>query len=100
MYILKSISTKLHLVCVFFLFCRQLVVLIVGASCLQLFVQNNWVGPFSEKPPHTFLSKQFKENEQVSNSSFYFAKKNKKEKIHVYLPFRLLFPINIRQGRK
>ncbi|XP_041351837.1 tetratricopeptide repeat protein 27-like [Gigantopelta aegis] len=46
----------------------QLDVLIVGASCLQLFVQNNWVGPFSDNPPQTFLGKQFKEDEQILES--------------------------------
>ncbi|XP_012942453.1 tetratricopeptide repeat protein 27-like [Aplysia californica] len=39
--------------------CRDLSVLTVAASCLQLFVQNNWLGPPTTKSPIEFLQNKF-----------------------------------------
>ncbi|CAL1534608.1 unnamed protein product [Lymnaea stagnalis] len=38
---------------------RHLSVLILGASCLQLFVQNNWLGPPTSKQPLEFFHEYF-----------------------------------------
>ena len=47
------------------LFCREkeLEVLVIGASCLQLFVQNNWVGPHTDSPPALFCPDDFTDND-------------------------------------
>ena len=37
--------------------CREYGLLCVGISCLQLFVQNNWVGPPSASPVDTVMSR-------------------------------------------
>ena len=34
---------------------REMEVLVTGASCLQLFVQNNWMGPPTTTPPASYL---------------------------------------------
>ena len=37
--------------------CREYGLLCVGISCLQLFVQNNWVGPPSASPADSLMSR-------------------------------------------
>ncbi|ESO87694.1 hypothetical protein LOTGIDRAFT_234940 [Lottia gigantea] len=34
-------------------------VLLVGAASLQLFIQNNWLGPVTSQPPTDFIQNQF-----------------------------------------
>ncbi|RUS85374.1 hypothetical protein EGW08_006859, partial [Elysia chlorotica] len=48
---------------------RDLTILIVAASCLQLFVQNNWLGPPTSKDPLQFLYKNLDEKVNKEASS-------------------------------
>ncbi|KAK7477463.1 hypothetical protein BaRGS_00031287 [Batillaria attramentaria] len=44
---------------------RELEVLLCGASCLQLFVQNNWLGPLTDTPPTAFLTQPWTDDKAV-----------------------------------
>lgn len=48
---------------------RELEVLAVGASCLQLFVQNNWTGPATFITPSAFLDLNFSEKTVVQEDA-------------------------------
>ncbi|GFR96902.1 tetratricopeptide repeat protein 27 [Elysia marginata] len=48
---------------------RDLTILIVAASCLQLFVQNNWLGPPTVKDPLQFCNKNLDEQKVNQEAS-------------------------------
>lgn len=54
---------------------RELEVLLIASSCLQLFVQNNYLGPFTSSPPTAFLSPSFLD-EQVQEMALTYLSEN------------------------
>ncbi|XP_076463689.1 tetratricopeptide repeat protein 27-like [Babylonia areolata] len=58
---------------------RELEVLVTGAACLQLFVQNNWVGPPTSTPPSAFLAPSFSDDKTNQESALSYLSEDGEE---------------------
>ena len=49
--------------------CRDVAVLGVAVTCLQLFVQNNWVGPPMDKDPVSLLPEGYRQDDKLVSTA-------------------------------